>query len=440
VSEYTYKYNRPKGYFYPKQEAMIDAPQRLTVCFGGTKSGKTASHAIWLTEQAFKGEEGDFYLWVSPSHETSKIAFDLIVNMLKKGGIEDFQTNNQFHSIKLFNGTTMRFVGSTNYDSIYGYGYQAVVVDEGSRCSDEAWEACQSTTTFTQCQIKVVGNVTSKNTWMYKLHQNILDGNIRNAAAFTITVWDACDAGVLSKEHLLELKQTYTRNKWLALFECVATEDLANPFGIDNIRKCIISRDIDDRLPVAYGVDLAKSVDNTVIAGLNINNELIVCDLFQKDWGETKDRIKRTVGKVATMVDSTGVGDPICEELQETMSNIVGLKFTQKSKEQLIDGLVMAIQEHAIAIPDKYIELIRQLENFETTITATGLVRYSGKRTGGDDCVMALALAWKMSGNAINCSLLPQIIETQLEQWQDEDQWIALEDYGESMLEQGSLF
>ena len=141
---------------------------------------------------------------------------------------------------------------------------------------------------------------------------------------------------------------------------------------------------------VAFGIDLAKYTDWTVIIGLDSLNHVCYVDRFQNDWGTTQRKIIDVVGRVPAFVDSTGVGDPIVENLQRILPNIKGFKFTSQSKQQLIEGLVMDIQQQTILFPENPIGY--ELENFEYEYTRTG-VRYTAPQGLHDDCVMSLALA-----------------------------------------------
>ena len=90
------------------------------------------------------------------------------------------------------------------------------------------------------------------------------------------------------------------------------------------------------------------------------------------------------------LIDSTGVGDPITEDLQRDGLDVTGFKFSQTSKQQLMEGLQAAIHQRKISFPDGVI--VSELEIFEYTFTATG-VRYSAPSGFHDDVVCALALA-----------------------------------------------
>ena len=75
--------------------------------------------------------------------------------------------------------------------------------------------------------------------------------------------------------------------------------------------------------------------------------------------------------------------------------NVEGFQFTSPSKQQLLEGLAVAIQQGEVTYPDGV--LVSELETFEYTYTRTG-VRYSAPEGLHDDCVCALALALRCRG------------------------------------------
>jgi phage FluMu gp28-like protein len=166
-------------------------------------------------------------------------------------------------------------------------------------------------------------------------------------------------------------------------------ENAANPFGSENIKACI--KPLSNQEPVCFGIDLAKSYDWSVIIGLDAAGNVCYLDRFQKDWHTTKQAILKLPRK-PILLDSTGVGDPIFEELQRAGLMVEGLKFTSNSKQQLMVGLQNAIHTKSIGYPDGII--VNELDIFEYQFTANG-VKYSAPSSFHDDCVMALALAYQ---------------------------------------------
>ena len=167
------------------------------------------------------------------------------------------------------------------------------------------------------------------------------------------------------------------------------SDDGGNPFGLAAIAAQVAP--FSEGLPVIWGIDLAKSVDWTVCIALDAGGAVCRFERWQGPWQATIPRIVRLVGDTPALVDSTGVGDPVLEELQtDGRINFRGYKFTAPSKQQLMEGLAVAIQQQEISYPDGAI--VSELEDFEYQYTRTG-VRYGAPEGMHDDCVTALALA-----------------------------------------------
>jgi len=113
---------------------------------------------------------------------------------------------------------------------------------------------------------------------------------------------------------------------------------------------------------------------------------------FQSPWELTRARILQETGNLPAWVDSTGVGDPIVEELQgHAGCQFFGFKFHAMSKQQLMEGLAAGIQSRALRFPTGVI--VSELSLFEYQYTRSG-VKYAAPPGFQDDCVCGLALAW----------------------------------------------
>jgi hypothetical protein len=69
----------------------------------------------------------------------------------------------------------------------------------------------------------------------------------------------------------------------------------------------------------------------------------------------------------------------------------IGYPFSSPSKQKLMEGLAVGIQQKKVTYPDG--PIVDELETFEFEYTRTG-VRYSAPDGLHDDCVCALALAY----------------------------------------------
>ena len=165
-------------------------------------------------------------------------------------------------------------------------------------------------------------------------------------------------------------------------------ENVANPFGVEFINQCTYP--ISTLPAVVFGIDLAKSFDYAVIVGLDKNGSVCYFDRWQSDWRTTTNKIL-SLPAAPIAIDATGSGDPIGEDINRRRGDVEQFKFTSNSKQQLMEGLAVAIQSRKIVFPDGHIT--EELKNFEYEFTRTG-VKYSAPAGLHDDCVCALALAW----------------------------------------------
>lgn len=390
------KYKRP--WMYPEQLLAIFNEARYSIIEASTKSGKTVGCIVWITEQAMQAKRpGQNYWWVAPISAQAKIAFRRLKAALPK---ELYTANETELTVTLKpNGAVIWFKGADKPDSLYGEDVYAAVIDEGSRVKEEAWFAVRSTLTATRGMLRIIGNVKGKKNWFYRLARRA-EGGEKDMEFHRISHVEAVKAGILDKAEIDDARSKLPEAVFKELYAAEASDDEGNPFGITAIRKCI--RPLSKAKPVAWGWDLAKSHDYTVGIGLDANG--VVCRFvrFQLPWGETKARIIKETGKVPALVDSTGVGDPILEDIQRGRKNFQGFHFSSPSKQKLMEGLASAIQEQEIGFPGYSGQsnqdgppdhvIVLELESFEYEYTRTG-VRYSAPEGSFDDCVCALALA-----------------------------------------------
>jgi len=242
--------------------------------------------------------------------------------------------------------------------------------------------------TATKGKCKFIGNPKGKKNWGAKLASKARSGE-PNYQFFKITAWDAVAAGILEKEEIEQAKRDLPELAFKELYEAEENEDQANPFGISFIKKSL--KPLSTKPAVAYGVDLAKSHDWVVVVGLDDEGVPCVFERWQSDWGQTRRRIISIIGGDPAFMDSTGVGDPIVEDVQRECSQVEGYHYSQTSKQKLMEGLASGIQNEEISTLEGYMQ--DELESFEYIYSNRG-VRYSAPEGLHDDCVNALALAY----------------------------------------------
>jgi len=146
------------------------------------------------------------------------------------------------------------------------------------------------------------------------------------------------------------------------------------------------------------GVDLAKYQDWTVLTPLDLNTFHVGKQerFNQVDWNLQKSKIEAFVRRYnngRAVIDSTGVGDPIVEDLMRVDNlNVEPFKFTENSKRHLLDNLAIMLEQDKIKLPDDE-GLIAELEAMQLVLSKTGKVKVETMSNMTDDRVMSLALA-----------------------------------------------
>ena len=377
---------------YAKQHSAICDPKRIVVIEASTKSGKTAGCLVWLLMQAWNnGKPGQAYWWVAPIYQQAKaIGFSRMKAMLMQADPHHriWEEHNSELWIELHNGARIWFKGADNPDSLYGEDVYAAVIDEASRCREESWIAVRSTLTATKGPIRIIGNVKGRRNWAYHLAR-VAEGGDPDMGYHKLTAYDAVDAGVLDPDEVAQAKRMLPDHVFRELYLAEPSDDGGNPFGVQAIHDCI--GPLSNETPVVFGIDLAKSIDYTAIVGLDDEGNVALCDRWNgTDWKTTIDRVSDIVRDSDALVDSTGAGDPVTEELQRRCPRVEGFKFSATSKQQLMEGLAASISTRAVRFPDNWLKT--ELDIFEFVHTRTG-VRYSAPPGLHDDGVCALALA-----------------------------------------------
>lgn len=376
---------RPK--LAPYQKAIIESKARFTITEASTKSGKTFSHILWLFELSHSPPKiGANYWWIAPVYSQAKVVFNRVRRMVAAS--HAYKINESELYIQNPSGGTIWFKSAEKPDNLYGEDVYGAVFDEFTRGREEAWIALRTTLTATQAPCKFIGNVKGKKNWGYKLGLKARAG-AENYEYFKVTALDAVREHILEQSEIDQARIDLPENAFKELYLAEALDDQANPFGIQFINQQI--KPISEKRSEVYGIDLAKSIDYTVIIGLDEDGNISLFDRWQSDWAQTRRRIIDIVGSDPALIDSTGVGDPIVEDIIKECGRAQGYIFSQTSKQQIMEGLASAIQNRYISILDGVMK--EELEAFEFEYTRTG-VRYRAPEGVHDDTVCALALAY----------------------------------------------
>jgi len=361
------------------QKQVLDSAARFRVMMCGRRFGKSLISQNISIECGLKKQN---IAYITPTYQLGKMFFKEICKLLPE---KIYKKNETDLLIDFITGGSIRFFTGERLDAMRGTKFHLVIIDEASYISnlEDGWNnSIRPTLTDYKGKAIFLSTPRGKN-YFYSL---FMRGGSPDWEAFKFTTYDNphIDASEIDAAKS-QLPSVVFRQEYMA----DPMENAANPFGSEFINACTKTS---TGVAAYYGIDLAKSVDWTVIIGLDKLGNTVHFERFQKDWMQTKETISRLPKHLPILIDSTGVGDAIVEELQKKFTNMTGFKFTSVSKQQLLEGLSHAIQTKTISYPEGFIK--QELEVFEYTFTPTG-VRYSAPQGFHDDCVIALALANK---------------------------------------------
>ena len=363
------------------QEQVISEARRFNVLECGRRFGKTTLGVDLVIDPALDGKPAG---WFAPTYKLLAEAWREIVRATRD---VTARISQQDKRLELITGGSIDCWSLDTPDAGRGYRYARAVIDEAGIVRDlgEVWEqAIRPTLTDYQGDAWFLGTPKGRNYF----HRLFVKGQ-EPLGDWKSWRFRSVDNPHLSPEEIESARHDLPEQVFKQEYLGEPTDDGGNPFGLGAIRACVAP--LSQGTPVVWGVDLAKSVDYTVAIGLDSSGGVCRFERFQRPWTETIAAVTNAVSGQRALVDSTGVGDPILEQLQRSGKGAFeGYGFTAPSKQKLMEGLAVAIQQQTIRYPEGVI--VNELESFEYEYTRTG-VRYSAPEGLHDDCVMALALA-----------------------------------------------
>lgn len=374
------------------QRDLHDDKHRFKVINVHRQAGKTTFSVLEVIKKAI--EKPGLYWYVAPTYRDAyDIAWKKFNEYIPKELVKAKHETRM--EIQLLNNSVIQLKGTEEHDKLRGRPIDGVVLDEFSihQNQKELWlEVIEPSLLRTKGWAMFVGTPKGKN-YFWLLAQEAL-----NNASWLYRKLSVDDTGILSKEEVNEIRLRHDESTFRQEYMCDFLEGEGTVFR--NLPYVVADCLSGKLLGRSYqmGVDLARKEDFTVITVVDrMSLHTVYQDRFnQIDWPLQKARIESTYRKydcVKAVIDSTGVGDPIVQDLQREGLNIEPYQFTQMSKEKLIDHLSILIDKQKIKVPDLP-ELVKELKIFGFEKSENGRVKYSAPDGFHDDCVISLALAY----------------------------------------------
>ncbi len=390
------------------QKPVVEAfenKRNLAIC-AGRRWGKSQLCGEIALYTLLSG--ADKRVWVvSPTYELSKKVFNYSLKWLSKAAPSQFRkeniTSRPFPRIKLDNGSWMECKSATEPQGLLGEELDLLIIDEASRIPKDVWETYLFATTASRKGKTLIIYTPFGKNWFYETWNRWHEEEENAAFQFSSKDNPYLPEGEWERA-MNNLPETVFKQEYAANF----LDDAAVVFR--GVRK-IVQEDIleDARFDRRYvlGVDLGKINDFSVLTVLDTySHNVVYFDRFKEiDFPMQKARIKSVAQRynnARIIIDSTGLGDPISDDLKREGLMVDDIKLSNKSKQQVVEKLSLYIEQGAVSIPNED-ALIRELEAYTYDMTEFGKIRYTAPSGLHDDCVISLGLAvWGIDGRDRN--------------------------------------
>lgn len=295
-------------------------------------------------------------------------------------------------TITLTNGSILQMVGADNIDRIVGTNPVGCVFSEFALMKKEVWDLISPILLENGGWAVFIFTPRGKN------HAYELLTKAKKDSNWHVEILPVSKTKALSDEQIAEAKMNMTQQLYNQEYECVFDDNVGAVFR--NVRSRTYPMHEWTENPAGVyqiGVDLAKHNDYTVITPFDLTTFRVAPQVSfnQIDYTLQKARIEAEFlrfNKGRVVVDSTGVGVPIVDDLLNKGINVAPFTFSYNSRNELLQNLQILLEQGKISIPDDS-ELIEELESAYWDTTPQGrskIVVPDGKH---DDRMMSLALA-----------------------------------------------
>ena len=387
------------------QIEVISDEHKYRVWDAGRQTGKSHVCSVIANNIAL-GKPGALVWIISPTYKQSSFLFKKIVDLCKECNIPiHVKKTPQDMSITYdWNGSVIMALSADNKDNLRGATLDGLIFDEAAMVNDDSvwYEVLMPMCWKEDCKVVFISTPKGKN-WFYDLYKmetkdpknwksfhNTSESNPFIPPEFIESMRQRLDKDTFDQEIL----GTFNEGNGLVFYDYDVHE--------------LDGRAVQPGDMFIAGVDLAKSVDFTVVTVINITtNEVCYVDRWQKSsWDDTIERIYsiyETYNHCSMLVDSTGLGDPILERMLDRGINAYGFTFSAKTKPQIVRNLVAMLQSRELYVPN--LEYFKdEMERFSYYTTPEGNLKYSAPRGYHDDCVMSFCLAaWSLANTPVEC-------------------------------------
>lgn len=328
--------------------------------------------------------------WVSPVYKQSEKVFDEMARAFDSNLIK---TNASKLTIEVC-GSTIQFFSSERYDNIRGFTFDYLVCDEFAFMAEQAWtEVLRATVLVKGKKVLLISTPKGKNHF-YNLFN--LDGVNPQYKSFKMTSYD----GLADHDEIdgarLTLPEHIFRQEYLAEF-------VDNGSGV--FSNVVINQEPPKTGRYYGGIDLGRADDYTVLTILNDKGQMVYCERWRHNtWQNIINAMLPVLNQYQchAYIELNSIGDVIHEQLKGLYSKVYPFVTTSKSKQEIVEGLQVAVQNKEFSMLDiDWLKKEFDLFTYEYNHKSRS-IRYAAPQGFHDDGVMSACIAYRCFKDKIN--------------------------------------
>lgn len=380
---------------FSAQNQIFHSPERFKIVAKGRRFGLTKGAVNDYIECAIKGNFKQGLWGDTVNSNIDRYVERYFIPALQKLPPNSWKWRKQTKILEILN-SYIDFRSSDNPLNWEGFGYDKVFLNEaGIILRDEyLWNNAIKPMLWEFKPQTVIGGTPKGLGMFHELYQRGLDTEQTSYKSFHFTSFDNpfLDLAAL-REDMKSMPERVVKQEIYAEF----LEDTGVVFRkVKDIAVATPQKPVTGHSYV-MGVDLAKVQDWTVIAVYDrSNNHQVYQDRFKTlEWTFQKKKIAsvcRHYNNALCIIDATGLGDPIADDLARDGIPVEPFKLTNQSKKELIEKLVIFIEQQKIKILN-IADTIAEFNTFTYDISNSGRVTYNAPVGFHDDIVIAHGLA-----------------------------------------------
>jgi hypothetical protein len=390
---------------FPKQQQIFDSPTRYVIVPKGRRFGVTKGAANNYIRLALMGKfkKG---LWVDTVNSNIERYVEryFIPALMKLGKPGEMWTWRKQQKILSIRDSYIDFRSVDNPQNIEGFGYDYAFLNEAGIIlkNEYLWHNAIRPMLWDYKAHTIVAGTPKGQGVFHQLYQRGLDPDQKEYTAFTFSTFDN---PYLPRDEIMREVATLPQRVVSQEIYAEFLDDTGVVFrGVKDIAILDPSK-TPEVIPghmYIMGVDVAKLVDYTVISvyDRSTNNQVLQMRFTHLEWPVIRSRcieISRKYNNALIYLDSTGVGEPLYDDLSRLNIPVEAIHLTNELKKQMIEKLSIFIELKHLRML-KLDETIEELTSFTYDMSEkTGRVFYSAPVGFHDDIVISHALAvWGM--------------------------------------------